>query len=82
LLKAEIFSDLFVISQDFTIIATQKKLFMGKGDKKSKKGKIWRDSYGNSRRKKLIKAKLKRTASNKPAATTAEEKPKRATKKA
>jgi ribosomal small subunit protein bTHX len=55
---------------------------MGKGDKKSKKGKIWRDSYGNSRRKKLIKAKLKRTASNKPAAAVAEEKPKRAAKKA
>ncbi len=40
---------------------------MGKGDKKTKKGKIWRDSYGNSRKKKAIKAKLKRTASRKPA---------------
>ena len=38
---------------------------MGKGDKKSKKGKIWRDSYGNSRRKKALKAKLKRNTSKK-----------------
>lgn len=54
---------------------------MGKGDKKSKKGKIWRDSYGNSRRKKVIKAKLKRNASKKavPAAAVEETvaKPKR-----
>ena len=41
---------------------------MGKGDKKSKKGKIWRNSYGNSRSKQAIKARLKRTASNKPTA--------------
>ena len=41
---------------------------MGKGDRKSKKGKIWRDSYGNSRRKKALKAKLKRTTSKKAAA--------------
>jgi ribosomal small subunit protein bTHX len=59
---------------------------MGKGDKKSKKGKIWKDSYGNSRRKKAIKAKLKRTASKKsavPAAASAEavSKPKRTTPK-
>lgn len=38
---------------------------MGKGDKKSKKGKIWRDSYGNSRSRAALKAKLKRTASKK-----------------
>jgi len=53
---------------------------MGKGDKKTKKGKIFRDSYGNSRRKKLIKAKLKRTASKKTAATASSDagsKPKR-----
>jgi ribosomal small subunit protein bTHX len=41
---------------------------MGKGDKKSKKGKISKGSYGNSRKKKAIKAKLKRRASKKPAA--------------
>lgn len=45
---------------------------MGKGDKKSKKGKIWRDSYGNSRNKKAIKARLKRVASKKVASTTAD----------
>jgi 30S ribosomal protein S31 len=41
---------------------------MGKGDKKSKKGKIAKGSFGNSRRKKAIKAKLKRSTSKKPAA--------------
>ena len=53
---------------------------MGKGDKKSKKGKIWRDSYGNSRRKKALKAKLKRTTSKKPVVAVESEavaKPKR-----
>jgi ribosomal small subunit protein bTHX len=58
---------------------------MGKGDKKSKKGKIWRDSYGNSRKKRAIKAKLKRTTSKKvaPEATVSEAaaKPKRTAKK-
>ncbi|WP_073130414.1 30S ribosomal protein THX [Chryseolinea serpens] len=58
---------------------------MGKGDKKSKKGKIWRDSYGVSRNKKALKAKLKRTASKKPvtteAAGEAAAKPKRTTTK-
>jgi ribosomal small subunit protein bTHX len=56
---------------------------MGKGDKKSKKGKIWRDSYGNSRRKRAIKAKLKRSTTKKPAPAAAVEeaaaKPKRTT---
>lgn len=60
---------------------------MGKGDKKTKKGKIWRDSYGNSRKRRALKAKLKRTASKKtaPAAAASSEaaapKPKRTTKK-
>ena len=59
---------------------------MGKGDKKTKKGKIWRDSYGNSRKRRALKAKLKRTASKKvtpPAASSeaAAPKPKRTTKK-
>jgi len=58
---------------------------MGKGDKKSKRGKIWRDSYGNSRRKKAIKAKLKRSATRKPAPAVASEeaaaKPKRTVSK-
>jgi ribosomal small subunit protein bTHX len=53
---------------------------MGRGDKKSRKGKITKGSYGKSRSRKAIKAKLKRTASKKgttsaAAATTA--KPKR-----
>ena len=44
---------------------------MGKGDKKSKRGKIWKDSYGNSRNKKAIKAKLKRSAVRKTAPAAA-----------
>jgi ribosomal small subunit protein bTHX len=56
---------------------------MGRGDKKSKKGKIWKDSYGNSRRKRAIKAKLKRSTTKKPAPAAAVEeaaaKPKRTT---
>jgi 30S ribosomal protein S31 len=48
---------------------------MGKGDKKTKKGKIWRDSYGNARKKKAIKAKLKRTASRKAAPVAASSEP-------
>lgn len=38
---------------------------MGRGDKKTKKGKIALGSYGNSRRRNAIKAKLKRSASRK-----------------
>ena len=45
---------------------------MGRGDKKSKKGKIFKGSFGNSRSKKAIKARMKRTASVKPAATKVE----------
>lgn len=33
---------------------------MGRGDKKSKKGKIRLGSYGNSRRRKKIKERIKR----------------------
>lgn len=29
---------------------------MGRGDKRSKRGKIWRSSYGNSRPKRVKKA--------------------------
>lgn len=55
---------------------------MGRGDKKSKKGKIWNGSYGVSRNKKAIKARLKRVNSKSAAvpvvaaAVVAEEKPK------
>lgn len=38
---------------------------MGKGDKKSKRGKRWRNSYGVSRNRKAIKARLKRSAAKK-----------------
>jgi ribosomal small subunit protein bTHX len=44
---------------------------MGRGDKKSKRGKIWKDSYGNSRKKKAIKAKLRRSAMRKTAPAVA-----------
>lgn len=58
---------------------------MGKGDKKSKKGKISMGSYGNSRKRKARKDKLKRSVSAK-AVTAAvvvepEVKPKRAAAK-
>lgn len=57
---------------------------MGRGDKKSKKGKIFKGSYGKSRNKNAIKAKLKRTASKKgtaSAAAPAAAKPKRSNTK-
>ena len=57
---------------------------MGKGDKKSKKGKIAKGSYGNTRKRNGIKAKLKRNASKKVAESTTAEapaKPKRTAKK-
>ena len=44
---------------------------MGRGDKKSKKGKIFKGSFGNSRSKKAIKARMKR-ATLKPTAVKAE----------
>jgi ribosomal small subunit protein bTHX len=58
---------------------------MGKGDKKSKKGKRWRHSFGVSRNKQAIKAKIKRNASKKKkteaAAVAAPPKAKRVIKK-
>jgi len=51
---------------------------MGRGDKKSKKGKIWRDSYGNSRNKKAIKLRLKRSASKKTSAVASADAPAKA----
>jgi ribosomal small subunit protein bTHX len=52
---------------------------MGKGDKKSKKGKIWLGSYGVRRSRKAIKARLKRELAVKPVVApvaVVEEKPK------
>ena len=49
---------------------------MGRGDKKSAKGKRTKGSYGVTRNRKKIKAKLKRTASRKPAKTGEAAKPK------
>jgi ribosomal small subunit protein bTHX len=57
---------------------------MGKGDKKSKKGKRWKGSYGVSRNKKAIKNQIKRASSKKAATATTTEAPvkaKRAVKK-
>ena len=58
---------------------------MGKGDKKTKKGKIAIGSFGNSRKRNAIKAKLKRSSAKKTAepAGVAETpaKPKRVAKK-
>ncbi len=46
---------------------------MGRGDKKSKKGKRTIGSFGNSRSKKKIRERLKRTASKKPTVAAAGE---------
>jgi len=57
---------------------------MGKGDKKSKKGKIAKGSYGNTRKRNAIKAKLKRSASRKtaePVGAETQAKPRRTVKK-
>lgn len=59
---------------------------MGKGDKKSKKGKRWRKSYGNSRNKNAIKARVARANTGGGAAAAeskaAKPKAKKARKKA
>jgi ribosomal small subunit protein bTHX len=58
---------------------------MGRGDKKTKKGKITLGSFGNSRKRNAIKAKLRRSASKKTAETAGAAetaaKPKRVAKK-
>jgi ribosomal small subunit protein bTHX len=55
---------------------------MGRGDKKSAKGKRTIGSFGNARSRKAIKTKLKRTASKKSTATIATEaKPKKTARK-
>jgi len=58
---------------------------MGRGDKKTAKGKRTIGSFGVSRNKKKIKAQLKRNASTKSkaaaAASPAEAKPKKVAKK-
>ena len=42
---------------------------MGKGDRKSRKGKLWLGSYGNSRKRSAIKSRLRRRLSpDKPVA--------------
>lgn len=43
---------------------------MGRGDKKSKKGKIWKGSYGKSRSRNAIRTRLKRLHSTKREAVT------------
>jgi ribosomal small subunit protein bTHX len=56
---------------------------MGRGDKKSKKGKVTKGSYGVSRNKSKIKARLKRAASKKVASPAGDKdvKPKRVARK-
>lgn len=53
---------------------------MGRGDKKSTKGKRWKGSYGVTRNKRALKAKMKRAASKKTSASApAAEAPKKRT---
>jgi len=47
---------------------------MGRGDKKTTKGKRSKGSYGNTRNRKKIKAALKKSASKKAGATEAKPK--------
>ncbi len=54
---------------------------MGKGDKKSKKGKIAIGSYGNSRRRSSVKARFKRVAASKAEGAEESVKPKKTAKK-
>jgi len=69
----------------FLIIASLKlKQLMGRGDKKTAKGKRTKGSFGVSRNKKAIKVQLKRSASKKtvaPAAAAAPAPKKRTVKK-
>lgn len=54
---------------------------MGRGDKKSAKGKRTIGSFGKARSRKAIKAKMKRTASKKATTTTTAAKPKKTARK-
>ena len=54
---------------------------MGRGDKKSKKGKRSKGSFGVSRNRAAIRARLKRSASLKKANVAAEATPAKAVKK-
>ncbi len=45
---------------------------MGRGDKKTKKGKIFKGSFGNSRSRKAIQARMKRSTLAKPVPTKVE----------
>lgn len=54
---------------------------MGRGDKKTAKGKREKGSFGVSRNKAKIKAQLKRVASKKKVVPGAEDKPKKAARK-
>ena len=54
---------------------------MGKGDKKSKRGKIAKGSFGNSRKRKVVKAYVKPAATAAPEITPKEEVKKKAPKK-
>jgi len=55
---------------------------MGRGDKKSKKGKRFKGSFGVSRNRTAIKARIKRATTKKPEATEATPaKPRRVVKK-
>ncbi|MFN7373882.1 MAG: 30S ribosomal protein THX [Cyclobacteriaceae bacterium] len=67
----------------YTCNSEQVKIQMGRGDKKSKRGKRWRGSYGVSRNRNKIKTRLKRSATRKKSTEAAGEtaKPKRASRK-
>jgi 30S ribosomal protein S31 len=49
---------------------------MGKGDKKTKKGKIWLGTYGNSRKRNTLKRNRPVVTASKPVAVEVEAAPK------
>jgi ribosomal small subunit protein bTHX len=54
---------------------------MGRGDKKTRKGKRTAGSFGVSRSRKRIKARIKRASSKKTTTAAAEAKPKKPSRK-
>ena len=47
-------------------------VFMGKGDIKTRRGKIWRGTFGNSRRRKPLKNKVQVNTSDETVDATVE----------
>jgi 30S ribosomal protein S31 len=51
------------------LTTSAKEAYMGKGDRRSRKGKIWRGTYGKTRPRKKAKRAKKATAPKAPKAS-------------